>query len=90
VRLLDGSGLVERVLGVDLGRDTARDDLEDLLAELDEERVDGKVNLGLDVTRLLLAGGNGGVDQLGVGGELGCGKDEGGVGGSVLGLVGGD
>ncbi len=74
VGLLDGSGLVERVLGVDLGRDTAGDDLEDLLAELDEERVDGEVNLALDVTRLLLAGGNGGVDQLGVGGELGRGK----------------
>jgi hypothetical protein len=50
LRLLDGSGSVERVDGVNLGRDTAGDDGEDSLAELDEETVGSGVGLGLDVT----------------------------------------
>lgn len=36
--------LVERETGVDLGRDLAGDDFENLLAELDEEAVEGGVN----------------------------------------------
>lgn len=103
--LLDGGLSVERVLGVDLGRDTAGDNVKDGLAELDEETVNGSVDLGLDVTALLLAELDSGVDELGVGGELGRGEAGGlaqvgelmpldlherGVGGGVLGLVGGN
>lgn len=36
--------LVERETGVDLGRNLAGDDFENLLAELDEEAVEGGVN----------------------------------------------
>lgn len=48
--LSKGSLSVERVDGVNLGRDTAGDNLEDGLAELDKEAVSGSVGLGLDVT----------------------------------------
>jgi hypothetical protein len=49
VGLLDGSLGVERVDGVNLGRDTARDNGEDGRAELDEEAVSGSADLGLEV-----------------------------------------
>jgi hypothetical protein len=82
--LLDGGLGVEGETGVDLSGDLAGDDLEDLLAELDQETVKGMVNLGVDVAALLLAVGNGSIDQLGVLGLLGSSQDEGGVGGSIL------
>lgn len=86
----EGALSVERVLGVYLGRDTAGDNGEDLLAELDEEAVKSGVGLGVDITVLLLAVLDSNVNELGVGGELGGSEDEGGVSGCVLGLVGGD
>ena len=49
----DGGGLVEGEAGVDFGGDAARDDLEDLGAEGDEEGVDG----GLDSLALVVLGG---------------------------------
>lgn len=51
-----GGLLVKREGSVDLGRDTARDDLEDLDTELDEEAVAGKVDLLLLVVAALLLG----------------------------------
>ena len=53
--LLNGGLLVERETGVDLSRDTAGDDLEDLGTESNEETVSGKVEL-LGLVRSLLLG----------------------------------
>jgi hypothetical protein len=89
----DAQGLLDRGLGVEgeagvnLGGDLAGDDLENLGAELDEEVVEGLVDLGVDVTAGGLGGGDGLVDQGGVLGLLGGGEDEGGVGGGILRLV---
>ena len=91
--LNDGQGLVnsglgvEGQLGVDLGGDLAGDDLENLLAELDEQAVEGGINLLVDGLALGLAVGNGSIDQSGVLGLLGGSQDQGGVGGGILGLV---
>lgn len=85
--LVDGALGVEGERGIDLSRDLAGDDLENLLAELDEEAVEGGIDLGVDVATLALAVLNGGVDQLGVLGLLGSGQDQGRVGGGILGLV---
>lgn len=89
----DAQGLVHRLLGgegeacVHLGRDLSGDDLEDLAAELDEEVIEGDVDLVVKVLAVLLAVLDGGVDELGVLGLLGGGEDERGVGGGILGLV---
>jgi hypothetical protein len=85
--LVDGALGVEGQLGVDLGRDLAGDDLQDLLAELDQEAVQGGLDLIVDGATLLLAVGNGGVDESGILGLLGSSQDQGGVGGGILGLV---
>ena len=86
----DGSLLVVRQSGVDLGRNSTRNDLEDLLAEFDEQSVHGVGDLVIDGTSLLLGPFDGRVDELGVGGLVDGGEDQRGVGGSVLGLVDGD
>jgi hypothetical protein len=86
-RLVDGGLGVERESGIDLGGDLARNDLEDLLAELDEQVVESPVDLLLQIPALALGLGNGGVQKLGILGLLGGGKDKGGVGGGILGLV---
>lgn len=85
--LLDGGLGIERELGIDLGRDLAGNDGENLLAKLDKETVESGVDLLTDLTTLLLGPVDGNVDQLGVLGLLGGGKDQGGVGGGILGLV---
>lgn len=85
--LVNGGLCVEREAGVDLSGDLAGDDVEDLLAELDEEVVECGVNLVLDVVRVVLAPGNGGIDELCVLGLLGGRENQGGVGGRILGLV---
>lgn len=85
--LVNGGLGVKGEPGVDLSRDLAGDDLEDLLAELDEETLEGSVDLLIDGLALLLTVGNSGVDEGGVLGLLGSGQDQGGVGGGILGLV---
>lgn len=85
--LVDGGLGVERQLGVDLSRDLARDDLQDLLAELNQETVQSSVDLLRDALAVLLAVGNGRIDECGILGLLGRGQDQGGVGGGILGLV---
>lgn len=87
--LVDGGLGVEREASVNLGGDLAGDDLEDLLAELDQEAVEGIVDLDVDALALagLLGGGNGLVNELGVLGLLGGSEDQGRVGGGILGLV---
>lgn len=75
---LGGLG-VEGEAGVDLGGDTAGDDLEDLTAEEDEELVAGDVELLVLVATLLLGVGNGLVDEDGVVGVLDSGQDQRGV-----------
>lgn len=85
--------LVNRGLGVEgetsinLSRDLAGDDLQDLLAELNEETVKSGVDLLVDGAALILARSDGGVDEAGVFGLLGSSQNQGGVGGGILGLV---
>lgn len=85
--LVNGGLGVKGQLGVNLSRDLAGDDLQDLLAELDEETVQGSVDLLVDSLALLLAVGNSRVNEGGILGLLGSGQDQGGVRGGVLGLV---
>lgn len=85
--LVDGGLGVKGQAGVDLGGDAAGNDLENLLAKLDEEAVEGVVDLLVNGAALFLAVGQSGVNQLGVLGLLGGGEDERRVGGGILGLV---
>lgn len=85
--LVDGGLGVERVKGIDLSGDLAGNDLENLLAELNQEAVEGIINLLVDRAALLLSVVDGNIDQLGVLGLLGGSEDEGGVGGGILRLV---
>jgi hypothetical protein len=85
--LVDGSLGVKGQAGVDLSGDLAGNDLENLLAELDKETVQGGVNLSVDGATLLLAVGHGSVDKFGILGLLRRSQDQGGVGGGILGLV---
>lgn len=77
---------VETEAGIDLSRDLARDDVENLLAELDQEAVQGIVDLGVDVLAgaVLLGVVNSSVNQLGVLGLLGSLEDQAGVGGGIF------
>jgi hypothetical protein len=85
--LVDGALGVKGQLGVDLGGDLAGNDLEDLLAELNEETVQGGIDLLVDGAALGLTVGNGRVNESCVLGLLGSSQDQGGVGGGILGLV---
>lgn len=78
---------VERETSIDLSGDLAGDDIKDLLAELNEETVQGGVDLLVKSDTLLLAGSDGGVDEAGVLGLLGGSQDQRGVGGGILRLV---
>ena len=78
---------VERETSIDLSGDLAGDDIKDLLAELNEETVQGGVDLLVKRDTLLLAGSDGGVDEAGVLGLLGGSQDQRGVGGGILRLV---
>jgi hypothetical protein len=89
----DAQGLVYGGLGVegetrvDLGGDLSGYNLENFLAELDQQVVKRAVNLLLDILSVLLAELDSGVDQLLVLFFLGRGEDERGVGRRILGLV---
>lgn len=89
----DVQGLVDGLLGIEgeasinLGGDLAGDNVEDLLAELDQETVEGVLNLLLEVAALLLAVLDGNINELGVLGLLGGGEDQRRVGGGILWLV---
>lgn len=85
--LVDGALGVEGQLGVDLSGDLAGNDLEDLLAELNQQAVQGGIDLLVDGLAVLLAVSDSGVDQGSVLGLLGGSQDQGGVGGGILGLV---
>ena len=85
--LVDRGLGVERESSIDLGGDLAGDDLQDLGAELNEEVVESRFDLGIEVTTLRLGLSNGVVDQGRILGLLGSGEDEGGVGGGILRLV---
>lgn len=85
--LVDRGLCAERESGIDLGGDLAGDDLEDLLAELDEEVVKSRVDLLGDGTALRLGLGDRSVEERGVLGLLGRGEDQGRVGGGILRLV---
>lgn len=85
--LVDGSLGIEREAGINLGGDLSGDDLEDLLAELDEKGVKGAVNLVVDGSAGGLAGLDSGINELGVVGLLGSSEDQGRVGSGILRLV---
>lgn len=85
--LVNGGLCAEGENGVDLGGDLAGNDLKNLLAELDEEVVQGRVNLLVEGAALRLGLGNGSVEQRSVLGLLGGGEDQGRVGGGILRLV---
>lgn len=85
--LVDRGLGVEGEAGIDLGGHLAGDDLEDLLAELDQETVESRVDLFIEGLALGLAVFDGGVDEGRVLGLLGGGQDQGGIGGGILGLV---
>lgn len=85
--LVNGGLGVEREAGIDLSGDLAGDDLEDLLAELDKQTVEGGIDLLVESLALSLTLGDGGIDEAGVLGLLGGGEDQGGVGGGILRLV---
>ena len=85
--LVDGALGVEGQLGIDLSRDLTGNDLQDLLAELNQETVQSGLNLLIDGLALSLTVGNGGIDQSSVLRLLGSSQDQGGVGGGILGLV---
>jgi hypothetical protein len=85
--LVDRGLGVERQAGIDFSRDLAGDDLQDLLAELDQEAVEGGVDLLVDAAALGFGVGDGIVNELGILGLLGGGEDQGRVGGGILGLV---
>lgn len=85
--LVDGTLGVEGQLGVDLSGDLAGDDLKDLLAELNQQAVQGGLDLLVDGLAVLLTVGDGSVDQGSILRLLGGSQDQGGVGGGILGLV---
>jgi hypothetical protein len=85
--LINGGLGVERPASINLGGNLSGDNVENLRAELDEQVVEGGVDLSVNITALLLTLLNGSVDQAGIFGLLGSSEDEGGVGGSILGLV---
>ena len=86
-RLLNASLLVKAESCVDLSRNLAGHNLQDLATELDEEVVEGGIDLLVGVVAVLHTVGDGIVDELGVLGLLGGGEDEGRVGGGILRLV---
>jgi len=88
--LVDGSLGVEREGGIDLSGDFAGDDLEDLLAELDEEVVEGGIDLLVGGAGTLLGLGDSGIQKGSILRLLSRGQDQGRVGGGILGLVLGD
>jgi hypothetical protein len=85
--LVDRGLCAERESGIDLSGDLAGDDLEDLLAELDEEVVKSRVDLLVDGATLGLGLGDRSVEEGSVLGLLRRGEDQGGVGGGILRLV---
>lgn len=85
--LVDGGLGVEGEASVDLCGDLAGDDLEDLLAELNQQAVEGGVHLCVDVTAGRLGVLDGLVNQLRVLGLLRGSEYERRVGGGILGLV---
>lgn len=52
--LVDTGLGVERETGVDLSRDLAGNNLQDLLAELDQQTVEGSIDLRVDILAGLL------------------------------------
>lgn len=78
---------VERETSIDLSRNLAGDDIKDLLAKLNQETVEGGVDLLVEGETLLLSGSDGGVNKAGVFGLLGSSQDQRGVGGGILRLV---
>ncbi|MGG6497734.1 UNVERIFIED_CONTAM: hypothetical protein NY603_32905, partial [Bacteroidetes bacterium 56_B9] len=60
--------------GVDFRAYSSRHNSQDAAAELDQQTVHGVLSLLFQVVRLRFSEGNGGVDELGVSGELGSGE----------------
>ncbi len=78
---------IEAQPGVHLGRDAAGDDLEDLTAELNEQVFESCIRLLVDSLAILLARGDGRIDQADVFWLLGSGQNQGRVGSGIMGLI---
>jgi hypothetical protein len=85
--LINASLGIEAEAGIHLRGDLSRHNLQDLRAELDEQVVERRVDLIVNVLAVRLAICNSLVNQLCVFGLLGGGEDERGVGRGILRLV---
>lgn len=85
--LVNTSLLIERESGIHLSGNLSWHNLQDLLSKLNQETVESGIDLLVGGVAVLLSVCNGDVDQLCVFLLLGCGQDEGWVGGGILGLV---
>lgn len=85
--LSNGALLVKGESGIDLGRDTSGDNLENLGAKLDKQKVEGLLSLLGSSARGLGGGGHGAVNESSVLGLFRSGENQRRVGGGVLGLV---
>ncbi len=85
--LVNGSLGIEGKSSIDFGGNLSRDNSQNLLSELDQETVKGRVDLLIDGRAVLLAILNRNIDQLGIFRLLCSSKNERRVGGGILGLV---
>lgn len=85
--LVDAGRGIEGDVGVDLSRNPAGDDLEDLTAELNEQVFESCIRLLVDSLAILLARGDGRIDQADVFWLLGSGQNQGRVGSGIMGLI---
>ena len=88
--LVNGSLCIKRESRIYFCGNLSWDNLQDLLSELNQETVQSSVDLVIEILAVLFAVCDGGVDEFGVFGLLGCGEDKGRIGGSVLWFVCGD
>jgi hypothetical protein len=85
--LVDGGLGIEGETGINLSRHLSWDDLQDLLSEFNQEAIEGCIGLLVDILAVVFAVRNRNVYEPGIFWLLGCGKDEGWVGCSILRLV---
>ena len=85
--LVNRSLSIEGETGINLSRDLAWDDLQDLLSELNKQTVKSGIDLVVDRASVLLSVLDGRIDEWRVLLLLGGGEDERWVGGGVLWLV---
>lgn len=85
--LVDALLGIEREASVNLSGNLSGHNVQDLLSELNQKTVEGRIDLLVEILAVTLAVLHRGVNQLGIFGLLGGGEDERWVGGGVLWLV---